>query len=103
MATRVRQVAAGGGLDVNIVSQPESAASPGGRGEAGSGARGGGPGDLETQFRSDGLGRQHAAAVATVRAQVPLALFLLEHGADPNVAMLDLRRCIGRRARGKTD
>ena len=40
--------------------------------------------------------------VATVRGHVPLALFLLEQGADPNVDRCGLHaRCIGRQARGK--
>ena len=75
------------GLDVNIVSQPEpTAASPGGRGESGSGARGGGPGRSGgPSFEATVSAGSTPLLVATVRAQVPLALFLLEHGADPNV------------------
>ncbi|MEO5739293.1 MAG: ankyrin repeat domain-containing protein, partial [Vicinamibacterales bacterium] len=82
-----------GGVDVNIKSQPDS---ENGRGQ---GARGAGAG------RGTAAGRAGAARgagalvargdtnsagstpllVATVRGHVPLALFLLDHGADPNV------------------
>ena len=41
--------------------------------------------------------------VATVRAQVPTALFLLEQGADPNTRTPGLPRSIGPRARGRAE
>jgi uncharacterized protein len=60
------------GVDVDIQSQPEprSAAGP----------RGGGPGYEATVSTGS-----TPLLVATVRGHVPLALFLLEQGADPNV------------------
>jgi ankyrin repeat protein len=75
----------GAGVDINIRSEPDVAAA--GRGPA---ARGGGPGAA-----GGGGGRANSAMasagatpllVATMRSQVPMALFLLEKGADPNVA-----------------
>jgi ankyrin repeat protein len=91
------------GVDVNIKSQPDrengggqgpAAGGPGtgaGRGAAASGASGragrggaivgGGAGARAgTNFPGS-----TALLVATVRGRVPLALFLLDHGADPNV------------------
>jgi ankyrin repeat protein len=61
------------GVDVNIRSQPDAAEKVGG-------AKEGGPSnDATISAGSTPL------LVATVRGQVPLALFLLEQGADPNV------------------
>jgi ankyrin repeat protein len=82
------------GVDVNIRSQPDSepgrgagaraggaGAAPAGRGGAGRGALGGGFGARGgTSFPGS-----TALLVATVRGHVPLALALLERGADPNV------------------
>jgi uncharacterized protein len=81
------------GVDVNIRSRPD--AQPGGRGQgargagagtgtaAGRGARGAGGG---AGARGDSnFGGSTALLVATVRGHVPLALFLLDHGADPNI------------------
>src|SRR5262245_59644418 len=84
------------GVDVNIRYQrdaesgrgaAEANAGAGGRaaasGRAGAarGATGGGAG-----ARADGtFPGSTALLVATVRGQVPLALFLLDHGADPNI------------------
>jgi ankyrin repeat protein len=80
------------GVDVNIRSQPDSpergssrgdgvvskdSAARGGRGGA---ARGGGP-----SYEASVSAGSTPLLVATVRAQVPLALFLIEQGADPNV------------------
>jgi ankyrin len=83
------------GVDVNIKSQPDTENGRG-RGARGAGAGGGaaagraGPangvvgggagarGDLN-------FGGNTPLLVATVRGHVPLALFLLDHGADPNV------------------
>ena len=76
------------GVDVNIRSRPDP--EPPGRGEGTSGtagARGGaarsGPGIGERGGTS--FPGSTALLVATVRGHVPLALFLLERGADPNV------------------
>ncbi len=86
------------GVDVNIKSQPDRengrgqgvggagagrGAAAAGRGGAarGAGAVGGGAGARAgTNFPGS-----TALLVATVRGQVPLALFLLDRGADPNV------------------
>jgi len=78
------------GVDVNIRSQLDSSdggargdgASRGApaRGARGGGARGGGP-----SYEASVSAGSTPLLVATVRAQVPLALFLIEQGADPNV------------------
>ena len=68
------------GVDVNIRAQPDSAGGPGGRGAA----RGAGTGGLVVRGDMTYPGST-ALFVATVRGHVPLALFLLEKGADPNV------------------
>ena len=77
------------GVNVNILSQPEpsetgrgSADGPTGRTAAGGGAAGTARGPAYQATLSAG---STPLLVATTRAQVPLALFLLEHGADPNV------------------
>ena len=88
----------GAGVDVNIKSQPyiengrgqgpgatgagRGAAAPGRAGSARGGAIvGGGAGARAgTNFAGS-----TALLVATVRGKVPLALFLLDHGADPNI------------------
>lgn len=61
------------GMDINLRSQPENAVKEK-------------DGDSGTRNRSAG-GSEAATPllVATMRAQVPLALFLLEKGADPNI------------------
>jgi ankyrin repeat protein len=75
------------GVDVNIVSQPDQAVRPAARGaETGAGYRGGGPArsggpSYETTVSAGST----ALLVATMRAHVPFALFLLEKGADPNI------------------
>lgn len=58
------------GTDINIRSQP-----------AGGGARVGGP-----SYEASISAGSTPLLVATVRAQVPMALFLLEQGADPNAS-----------------
>jgi len=63
--------------------------------------RGAGAGGLGARGATN-FGGSTPLLVATVRGQVPLALFLLDHGADPNVLDAGLLRFIGRRARGKT-
>jgi ankyrin repeat protein len=72
------------GLDVNIVSQPEQPDRPA--------ARGGEPGYRGGPSRTGGPSYETTVSagstpllVATVRAHVPFALFLLEKGADPNI------------------
>jgi ankyrin repeat protein len=76
------------GVDVNIRSQPDPVpargeGAGGGRGgsAAGAAARGGGFG---ARAGSNFAGST-ALLVATVRGHVPLALYLLDRGADPNV------------------
>jgi ankyrin len=78
------------GVDVNIRAQPDRASGQGadGAGAAGAGrggvARGGGTGGLVVRADMTFPGST-PLLVATVRGHVPLALFLLENGADPNV------------------
>jgi uncharacterized protein len=81
------------GVDVNIKSQPDPENSPG------QGARGAGAGSGAAAGRagaarvgggagargSTNFGGSTPLLVATVRGFVPLALFLLDQGADPNV------------------
>ena len=56
------------------------------RRQAGSGIRGGGGRDGGPSYEATVSAGSTPLLVATVRAQVPLALFLLEHGADPNAS-----------------
>jgi ankyrin repeat protein len=88
------------GVDVNIRSQPDPDTSRG-QGARGAGAGGGGAygagGGGRAGARGAALGGGFGARgganfpgstpllVATVRGQIALALFLLDHGADPNV------------------
>ncbi len=67
------------GVDVNILAQAEAsdATKPAAPGRAG-GLQIGGP-------KTAGVNGYTPLLVATVRGQVPLALFLLDHGADPNI------------------
>jgi uncharacterized protein len=72
------------GTDINIRSQPVGAEkpNPGGSGNyTGGGGRAGGP-----SYEATVSAGSTPLLVATVRAQVPLALFLLERGADPNAS-----------------
>lgn len=55
------------GVDINLPTQADEAGAPGGRG-------GGGAASGYTPL-----------LIATLRAQVDLALYLLDHGADPNI------------------
>ena len=86
------------GVDVNIKSQPDPESGPGqgreGRGSrrAGAGAQAGRAGaaaQLSVAGPARAAGTNFPGStpllVATVRGYVPLALFLLDHGADPNV------------------
>jgi ankyrin repeat protein len=86
---------------VNIRSQPDPASGRGrgargagaGSGAAGAGRAGAARGAGAGAIVGGGLGARGDAnfggstplLVATVRGQVPLALFFLDHGADPNV------------------
>src|SRR5262245_17741813 len=83
------------GVDVNIRYKPEPEVGRG-RGAAGAAAGGGAAGGRAGGARGaagGGFGARAEATfpgstpllVATIRGQVPLALFLLDHGADPNV------------------
>jgi uncharacterized protein len=76
------------GTDINIRSQPLQPAAggekPSGAGPGnytGGGGRAGGP-----SYEATVSAGSTPLLVATVRAQVPFALFLLEHGADPNAS-----------------
>jgi uncharacterized protein len=87
------------GVDVNIRYKPEAESGRGqggrgaGRGGAGGAAGGGRAGARGGAAGAGGFGARAESTfpgstpllVATVRGQVPLALFLLDHGADPNV------------------
>ena len=84
----------GAGVNVNIRSQrdPENGRGPGSSGAAagrsGAGAGRGGAARVAGGFGARGdlnFGGSTPLLVATVRGHVPLALFLLDHGADPNV------------------
>ena len=86
----------GAGIDVNIRSQPdpENGRGRGSRGAgAGSGAAGIGRAGAARGAGAGGFGSRGDTTfagstpllVATVRGNVRLALFLLDHGADPNV------------------
>ena len=74
------------GVDVNVRSQPDTPVvrtQPGAEaGYRGGGARGGR--DSGPSYEATVSAGSTPLLVATVRAQVPLALFLLEKGADPN-------------------
>ncbi len=85
----------GAGVDVNIKSQPDPEIGRG-RGARGAGAGGGAAAGRAGAARGvvgggagargdTNFGGSTALLVATVRGNVPLALFLLDHGADPNV------------------
>ena len=82
------------GIDVNIQSQPDPDNGRGQRSRGagvGRGAAGVGPGGAARGAGGFGargatnFGGSTPLLVATVRGHVPLALFLLDHGADPNV------------------
>ena len=82
----------GAGVDVNIKSQPDREIGRGQGARAGRGAaagragaaRGAGAGGFGSRGDTN-FGGSTPLLVATVRGYVPLALFLLDHGADPNV------------------
>jgi ankyrin repeat protein len=72
------------GTDINIRSQPaafEKPASSGAGSYTGGGGRVGGP-----SYEATVSAGSTPLLVATMRAQVPFALFLLERGADPNAS-----------------
>jgi ankyrin repeat protein len=66
------------GVDINIRSQPAATPAGAGRGAAG---RAGGP-----SYEATVSAGSTPLLVATMRAHVPFALFLLEQGADPNAS-----------------
>ena len=87
----------GAGVDVNIQSQPDPENGRGQGAEA-EPARGAAPQESDAAARPEAqapvdvgarggtnFGGSTPLLVATVRGHVPLALFLLDHGADPNV------------------
>ena len=86
----------GAGVDVNIKSQPDPESGRG-QGASGAGAAGGAAAGRAGAARGGVVGGGFGARagtnfpgstallVATVRGQVPLALFLLDRGADANV------------------
>ena len=76
------QLLVNAGVDVNVLSEPDPV--PGRGTEGGRVGRGGaaaGPGAI----RGTSFPGSTALLVATVRGHVSLALFLLDHGADPNI------------------
>jgi ankyrin repeat protein len=82
----------GAGVDVNIKSKPDP--QPGrGQDARGTGAGAGATAGRAGAYRGGGAGARGDAnfggstplLVATVRGHVPLALFLLDKGADPNI------------------
>lgn len=88
------QTLLGAGVDVNIRSQPDPQSGRG-RGATGAGTgaaagRGGAERGVVVGGGAGARGPSNAGGstpllVATVRGHVPLALYLLDHGADPNV------------------
>jgi ankyrin repeat protein len=66
------------GVDVNIPSRPD-------QGEQARGASDDGGGGVGMRPFDDGSAGSTPLLVATVRGHVPLAIFLLEQGADPNI------------------
>jgi ankyrin repeat protein len=78
------------GVNVNVRSQPEASETGrgGGEGPAGgtTGGGGGGAAPRGAAYQSTLSDGSTPLLVATVRGHVPLALYLLDHGADPNVS-----------------
>jgi uncharacterized protein len=74
------------GVNVNIRSQPDPSEKGQGRGEGPrAGGAGGAVGGFGATYATTVSAGSTPLLVATVRGQVPLALFLLDQGADPNV------------------
>jgi ankyrin repeat protein len=79
------------GVNVNSQSQPEPSVTGRGRGDSpgggrtASGAASGGGGPRGPAYQATVSAGSTPLLVATVRGQVPFALFLLDRGADPNV------------------
>jgi ankyrin repeat protein len=72
------------GIEIDIRSQPDASLKPpssAAGGYGGGGGRSGGP-----SYEATVSAGSTPLLVATMRAQVPFALFLLERGADPNVS-----------------
>src|SRR5438034_1596851 len=78
-----------GGVSINVRSQPDPSESGADKEQdPGGGAAAGGTGQTPGRGRAASATFSEGSTpllVATVRGQVPLALFLLEQGADPNV------------------
>jgi ankyrin repeat protein len=87
----VTRLLLGAGVNVNIRSQPAPSATGRGRGDGprdgrtASGGAAGGGGARGPAYQATLSAGSTPLLVATVRGHVPLALFLLDHGADPNV------------------
>ena len=80
----VARILLAAGMDINIRSQPASVEKPAAAGPGnytGGGGRAGGP-----SYEATVSAGSTPLLVATVRAEVPFALFLLERGADPNAS-----------------
>jgi len=76
----------GAGVNVNIRSQPEPSEAAQAKGETPKVARTGGGGTARgPAYQSTLSAGSTPLLVATVRGQIPLALFLLDQGADPNI------------------
>src|SRR5580692_6040347 len=76
------------GVNVNILSQAEAPAKGAGTAEEGDAKKApsqGRPGAQIGGPKTAGVNGYTPLLVATVRGQVPLALWLLDHGADPNI------------------
>ena len=67
------------GVDVNILTHPDENGTPPAPTRVGAGR-------TSAVRKTPGTNGYTPLLVATVRGQVPLALFLLDHGADPNIA-----------------
>jgi ankyrin repeat protein len=75
----------GAGVNVNIRSQPDRADGAQGNGDAKGGRTASGSGARGPAYQATLSAGSTPLLVAAVRGQVPLALFLLEKGADPNI------------------
>jgi ankyrin repeat protein len=75
-------LAAGVNVDIRAQAAPSEQDSP----ELARAAAGAGAGGFRTSSAATISGGSTPLLVATVRGEVPLALFLLEQGADPNIA-----------------
>jgi ankyrin repeat protein len=74
------------GVEINILTQVDDNGNARKAGAPGAPGAGSGRTALPFQRKTPGTIGYTPLLVATVRGQVPLALWLLDHGADPNVA-----------------